>query len=283
MEFLHRMMPRWLGKSRQALWASVRRLLLQRNKRAYLTWSPRIPLASAQRPAAAYLLSFFPNIPLTIDDYLAQRTVAQDARWPYVQLLPGVERLVSHLTAHRIPIAIASGSVRRNFERKTAHLQHVFAHFSGHVVCGDDDAGGRGKPFPDVFLAAARALGRAVGPNEEGDAVGDAEREERARGLVFEDAIPGVQAGKRAGMNGAFSLSVSFPRLSNLFLSVVVWVPDENLLGVESPQATEQPDQILRSLEAFVPEEWGLPSYDEVVEQQSRTEQWIPVCKVPET
>ena len=130
----------------------------------------------------------------------------QNARWPYVQLLPGVERLVAHLTAHRIPIAIGTSSVRRNFERKTAHLQHVFAHFAGHIVCGSDDEAGRGKPFPDVFLAAARKLGRDVGPNEEGDLVGEAEREERARGLVFEDAIPGVQAGKRAGMNRTFPL-----------------------------------------------------------------------------
>lgn len=124
-----------------------------------------------------------------------------------MQLLPGVARLVAHLAAHGIPIAIATGSVRRNFERKSAHLQHVFAHFGGHVVCGDDGVG-RGKPFPDAFLAAARALGRAVGPNEQGDVVGDAEREERARGLVFEDAILGVQAGKRAGMNGVFTFSV---------------------------------------------------------------------------
>jgi len=149
------------------------------------------------------LLSFFPDIPLTIDDYLTQRNILQDARWPHVQLLPGVERLVAHLVAHAVPIAIASGSVRRNFELKTAHLQHVFAHFGQNVVCGDDGAG-RGKPFPDVFLAAARKLGRDVGPNDESDVVGEAEREERARGLVFEDAIPGVQAGKRAGMGGAF-------------------------------------------------------------------------------
>jgi pseudouridine 5'-phosphatase len=159
------------------------------------------------RPAAEHLLSFFPDIPLTIDDYIAQRTVLQDARWPYVQLLPGVERLVAHLVAHRIPIAIATSSVRRNFERKTAHLQKVFSHFAGHIVCGSDDEVGRGKPFPDLFLAAARTLGRDVGPNEEGHLVGEAEREERARGLVFEDAVPGVQGGKRAGMNRTFSLS----------------------------------------------------------------------------
>jgi len=155
------------------------------------------------------LLSFFPDIPLTIDDYLTQRSILQDARWPHVQPLPGVERLVAHLVAHAVPIAIATGSVRRNFELKTAHLQHVFAHFGQNVVCGDDGEG-RGKPFPDVFLAAARKLGRGVGPNDESDVVGEAEREERARGLVFEDAILGVQAGKRAGMGGAFCFLLFF-------------------------------------------------------------------------
>jgi pseudouridine 5'-phosphatase len=172
----------------------------QRNVSPYTT--------TAERPAAEHLLSFFPDIPLTIDDYIAQRTVAQDARWPHVQLLPGVARLVAHLANHAVPIAIASGSARRNFERKTAHLQHVFERFGENVVCGDDGDSvrpGRGKPCPDVFLAAARKLGRDVGPNEDADVdvVGEAEREERTRGLVFEDAIPGVQASKRAGMNGA--------------------------------------------------------------------------------
>ena len=121
-----------------------------------------------------------------------------------MQLLPGVARLVTHLASHGVPIAIATGSLRRNYELKTAHLQHVFARFGEHVVCATDDSAGRGKPFPDVFLAAARALGRPVGPNEDdGTAgVGEAEHAERARGLVFEDAIPGVQAGKRAGMSG---------------------------------------------------------------------------------
>ncbi|KAI9437614.1 HAD-like domain-containing protein [Lactarius indigo] len=220
---------------------------------AKMTWEIKAGLmGKPERAAAAHLLSFFPDIPLTIDDYLAQRTVAQDARWPHVQLLPGVARLVAHLAAHGVPIAIATGSVRRNYERKTAHLQHVFGCFGGHVVCGGDNGAGRGKPFPDVFLAAARELGRTVGPNEDDGAaeVGEDERAERARGLVFEDAIPGVQAGKRAGMS-------------------VVWVPDENLLSIGCPQSGEQPDQTLRSLEQFVPEEWGLPPF--TTTEQSET------------
>jgi pseudouridine-5'-monophosphatase len=57
----------------------------------------------------------------------------------------------------------------------------------------------------------------------------------------------------------------------------VVWVPDQNLLDLGSSQVTERPpDQVLRSLEAFVPEEWGLPPFDPdnvvVGGQQSGTE-----------
>ncbi|KAI0266977.1 HAD-like domain-containing protein [Gloeopeniophorella convolvens] len=213
---------------------------------ATMTWDIKAGLmGKPERAAAAHLLSFFPDIPLTVDAYLAQRTALQDARWPHVQLLPGAARLAAHLAAHRVPLAIATGSTRRNYARKTAHLARVFGLFGGRVVCGDDAGAGRGKPFPDTYLAAARGLGRAVGPSAEGDGegVGVAERAERGRGLVFEDAVPGVQAGKRAGMH-------------------VVWVPDANLLGVEHDPTAAQPDQVLRSLEDFVPEEWGLPPYD---------------------
>jgi pseudouridine-5'-monophosphatase len=53
-----------------------------------------------------------------------------------------------------------------------------------------------------------------------------------------------------------------------------VWVPDPNLLDVGSSQVSERPDQVLRSLEEFVPEEWGLPPFDSDVPigQQCGTE-----------
>jgi len=48
-----------------------------------------------------------------------------------------------------------------------------------------------------------------------------------------------------------------------MFMRVtVIWVPDPNLLNVEY-SGTEKPDQMLKSLEDFVPEEWGLPPYVE--------------------
>jgi pseudouridine-5'-monophosphatase len=166
------------------------------------------------------------------------------------------------LHLHHIPIAIATGSRRRNLELKTSKKQELMKCFDGHIACADDGVieKGRGKPNPDIYLYAAKhLLNRPVGGirQEEMDLV-DAERQERAKGLVFEDAIPGMQAGKRAGMNGELGCE-TWRKLSNLF--VVVWVPDRQLLDVEY-NGVEKADQTLKSLEDFVPEQWGLPPYE---------------------
>ncbi|CAL1706094.1 unnamed protein product [Somion occarium] len=219
-----------------------------------MTWDMKAGLmGKPERDAAAHLLSFFPDIPpeFTIDEYIRRRRIGQDAFWPFVQPLPGALRLVKHLYQHKIPIAVATSSQRRNYELKSQHLMEtLFGHFGGRVVCADDGLikAGRGKPHPDIFLVTARTcLERDVGEGEIGEyVVTETQLAERARGLIFEDAIPGVQAGKNAGMQ-------------------VVWVPDPNLLEVGDNENTilQKPDQILKSLEDFNPEEWGLPPYDD--------------------
>ncbi|THG95977.1 hypothetical protein EW026_g5769 [Hermanssonia centrifuga] len=222
-----------------------------------MTWDIKAGLmGKPEREAAAHLLSFFPDLPpdFTIDTYLSLRQTQQDLLWPTVQPLPGAVKLVSHLHKHKFPIAVATGSQRRNYEQKSSHLMDVlFGKFEGKVVCADDGLvrPGRGKPHPDIFLVTAKEkLGRDVGEGQESEGrVTERQREERVKGLVFEDAIPGMQAGKRAGAN-------------------VVWVPDPNLVALGDKGSTaistlEQPDLTISSLEDFVPEEWGLPPYDE--------------------
>ncbi|KAF5326225.1 hypothetical protein D9611_000414 [Ephemerocybe angulata] len=210
-----------------------------------MTWDIKAGcMGKPELEASRHLLSFFPDIPLAIEDYIKERNELQDKMWPTVPLLPGVEKLVKHLKKHNIPMAIATGSRREKYLLKTGHLQHVFGLFEGKAICGDDKQYNmQGKPAPDIFLVAAREmLGRNVGeplshPNAE-------QKSERLKGLVLEDGMPGMQAGKRAGMN-------------------VLWVPDPNLRAIEDVSGvSETADQILNSLEDFVPEQWGLPPYE---------------------
>ena len=180
----------------------------------------------AEKDAALCLLSSFPEISLTMEDYLKRRNEGQDRIWPTVPLLPGIEKLVHHLQKHDIPMALATGSRKSKYLLKTSgvQVQSVFQHFDieRNVVTGDplpedpDVPGrvanglrgirkGRGKPHPDVFLVAAKeCLGRDIGDVSTDVSVDLAEDvvAERRKCLVFEDSIPGVIAAKRAGMNG---------------------------------------------------------------------------------
>jgi len=209
-----------------------------------MTWDIKAGcMGKPANDAANFLLSFFPDIPLDVNTYLEQRGRMQDTLWPTVPLLPGALKLVHHLKKHNIPIAVATSSSRRNYDMKTAHLQSLFGCFEGKVICGDHKSNMKGKPAPDIFLTTAREmLNRDVGYPEVSET--NIHIHERGKGLVFEDALPGVQAGKRAGMS-------------------VVWVPDPNLLKL-ADTVTEKADQILDSLEKFIPEQWGLPPYDEL-------------------
>jgi pseudouridine-5'-monophosphatase len=151
-----------------------------------------------------HLLSLNPDLPLTVDAYIKQYDAGLARLWPTVKALPGAHRLVSHLHTHGVPMALATGSRRKNYVSKAQHLADLFACFGDRVVCGDDLRDGmRGKPAPDIFLMVAREkLGLGVGSAQ--DVCTEAEREVRARGLVFEDGIQGWQGAKRAGMSGVF-------------------------------------------------------------------------------
>lgn len=57
-----------------------------------------------------------------------------------------------------------------------------------------------------------------------------------------------------------------FPNFSSLFLLIavvvlVIWVPDQEILAVMGDGHGLTPTQILKTLEDFVPEDYGLPPY----------------------
>jgi HAD superfamily hydrolase (TIGR01509 family) len=93
--------------------------------------------------------------------------------------MPGLIELLAEIERRGLPKAIASSGIRRYVEA-VLRVNGLLDRFSV-IITGDQVA--RGKPAPDVFLAAARALN--VEPQQ---------------CLVLEDAPAGVQAAKAAGM-----------------------------------------------------------------------------------
>ncbi|PWN31919.1 HAD-like protein [Meira miltonrushii] len=187
---------------------------------------------------------FAADCPFTIDSFLSDRNMSLDGYFSKVKPMPGAVRLVQHLAKHNVPICLATGSKRRNYGIKSANNQDIFKHFADRIICGDDERLSRGKPFPDVFLLAAReGLGEKEGVRPLGEEYDGTLNGKESQFLVFEDAKPGVQAAKAAGMK-------------------VVWVPDPNLAALLKNDGEDlHPTQTLSSLEDFKPEQWGLPPF----------------------
>jgi HAD superfamily hydrolase (TIGR01509 family) len=95
-----------------------------------------------------------------------------------VPLLPGAVEAVRRLAA-RWPLGLASSSNRPVIDAVLASAG-LTEYFSA-TVSGDEVA--RGKPSPDVYLAAAEKLGVAAG-----------------RAAAVEDSSNGLRAGAAAGM-----------------------------------------------------------------------------------
>lgn len=107
-----------------------------------------------------------------------------------LQPLAGAVTLLERLAAHGIGVAVATSAPAKN----VAHTLTAIGLADRIGVIARSDAVPRGKPFPDVFLHAARELGV---PAEEC--------------LAFEDAPVGVTAARRAGMRCA-AIASSFGR-----------------------------------------------------------------------
>lgn len=151
------------------------------------------------------------QLPISREEMLAKVSVYQKEHFKNCQTLPGVPELLTTLakrTSPTVQIALATSSHRGNFEIKTKHLEQHFQVFEQeHRILGDDEriAQGRGKPAPDIYLLALKTINERL--RREGHE--DIKPEEC---LVFEDSVPGVESGRRAGMQ-------------------VVWCPHEGLLN----------------------------------------------------
>lgn len=165
--------------------------------------------------------------------------------FPECKPLPGAPELLRGLkhaqntNQAKIHIALASSSEKENYDLKTVRpeTKDLLGNFKeSRRVLGDDPRlnSGRGKPAPDIFLVALQAINDSL---DEGEPLITP-----MECLVFEDSVPGVEAGRRAKMR-------------------VVWVPHQGL-------ATEymgRERQVLAGRTGLVPfgDEWQLGDIDD--------------------
>jgi len=149
------------------------------------------------------------QLPIEMDEYHKQTAALQRKYFPTTGPLPGVPSLLETLgKAPGVHVALATSSNKVNFGIKTSHLEDIFSVFKQqHRILGDDERipAGRGKPAPHIYLVALETINARI--REEGKEP-EIKPEEC---LVFEDSVPGVESGRRAGMQ-------------------VVWCPHPGLL-----------------------------------------------------
>lgn len=128
---------------------------------------------------AVYFKEFF-HIPDSLekikDDW---NRMAWDKYANEVPLKPGIPEFLRGCRKHGINLGIATSNSRELVENIVE--VHKLRDYFSCIMTGCDVA--HGKPAPDIYLAVSEKL--RVNPE---------------RCLVFEDIIPGIQAGKSAGM-----------------------------------------------------------------------------------
>ena len=205
-------------------------LILEKYERPKLPWSIKAKLQGRPGPSANRLFEDWAQLPVSHDQYAKELQSLQSQHFPGTGPLPGIPKLLGDLgrtrywelkkrqqqedqqesaatpvtsgpdnggssVPHRVHIALATSSHTANFHLKTSHLTDLFSVFEApRRVLGDDPRipAGRGKPLPDIYLLALETINSTLAAGE------PPVRPEEC--LVFEDSVPGVEAGRRAGM-----------------------------------------------------------------------------------
>ena len=128
---------------------------------------------------ACYFKEHF-TISDSLEEIMAEwNRMAWDKYMYEVPLKKGIPDFLTNCRKNGIRLGIATSNSRELVEN-VASVHNLRDYFTC-IVTGSDVL--RGKPNPDIYLAAAEGLGVAAG-----------------RCLVFEDIVAGILAGKSAGM-----------------------------------------------------------------------------------
>ncbi|KAI6239353.1 hypothetical protein M3Y99_00587600 [Aphelenchoides fujianensis] len=171
---------------------------------------------------------------VTVSDYLKMYEEMYPHYLSDCVELPGAERLIAHLHAARIPMAINTNSRAEHFEIK---MRKRFAHWLQmiplNVFAASDPEVKRPKPAPDSYLLTMQRF--------------EERPESAAHCLVFEDSFTGARAAIDAGCT-------------------VILVPQSgfcNSMEMEAQIEKLRPQlaAVLPSLRDFAPQLFGLPAF----------------------
>ncbi|KIW99308.1 uncharacterized protein Z519_00971 [Cladophialophora bantiana CBS 173.52] len=181
--------------------------------RPRLPWSIKARLMGVPGSSNGDVFHQWAQLPISREQYAKEQREQQQIHFDKCEPLPGTEKLLRDLnkaqttTGLRVEIALASSSERLNYNRKVVRPESkalLDLIPEEHRVLGDDPRvrKGRGKPAPDIYLCALQILNSKLSKGSPPISPEEC--------LVFEDSLPGVEAGRRAGMR-------------------VVWVPHPGL------------------------------------------------------
>ncbi len=230
------------------IYTLIHNIILEKYQRPKLPWTLKAQLQGRPGPDATKLFSEWAKLPISDDEYKSEVLALHREHFPHTQPLPGVAKLLGDLARtrywelkkseaakqnadleaspsgkgkaaaeatveptlpHRVHIALATSAHHSNFLLKTTHLSELFSVFESHRrVLGDDKRipPGRGKPLPDIYLLALRTINESLPAGEKPITPEEC--------LVFEDSVPGVEAGRRAGMRVVWC---PHPMLKNVY------------------------------------------------------------------
>ncbi|XP_049884946.1 pseudouridine-5'-phosphatase-like [Pectinophora gossypiella] len=187
------------------------------------TWELKASLLGFQGQECADKIIEVLQLPLTRNEFLNECQKEYEVLFPTVKLMPGAQKLVEHLHKKGVPIAMATSSSQDSVNMKMQKHMDFLKYFHHLTMGSSDPEVTKGKPDPIIFLVCASRFPDK--PNPENC-------------LVFEDAVNGIKAANAAKMQ-------------------VVVVPDPRIPADQLKDAT----LVLKSLEDFQPELFGLPPY----------------------
>lgn len=204
--------------------------ILNKYNKGPLTWDIKLKIQGLPGPEAGMKLINHYDLPLSYEEYNELNMKNQETKWSNSAFLPGAKELIHYLHERNIPIALCTSSNKAKFHGKTDHLKG-FDCFDV-IITGDDPRipKGRGKPCPDIYQLGLKEINKKFGSEIKPEEC-----------LVFEDGIPGVNAGKALG-------------------AYVIWVPHPEAIEFlgDIDVVLEGQGEFLSSLENFDKENYGL-------------------------